>query len=86
VMMLTALVATAIAIATLIVEGGLTAENVQWENLPQVFMLVFGAAHVRYQMLKNQEVGMKVAQVKQTAVNAQEMAGEAMDRSGGPVS
>jgi hypothetical protein len=74
---LTAAVATVIAVATLVVEGVLTAGNVNWDNLVQVFILVIGAAHLHFQMLRSKETGKQVADARYQAAVAQQLAGEA---------
>jgi hypothetical protein len=82
-LLVTAAVATVIAILTLMIDGQLTPGGVNWETLPYVAGLVFVAAQARFRMLRDKAAGQEVARVRLIAAVAQEMAGEAMAEAQG---
>ena len=79
----TAVVATVIAVLSLIVEGQLTAETANWESFPTVFGVVFIASQARFRMLRDREMGKQVAQVRYEAAVAQQLAGDAIAEAQG---
>lgn len=56
-LLLTLVVSIVLAIGTLVMEGKITGESFQWQNIDQVVAVILIASKARYDMIKKQQEG-----------------------------